>query len=795
MASSGCAANGRNWRLRDETALIVGVLFVLLIATSFESVVWGAIAEVDGQPSQEAGAASANAFDAKVQYREHVEPLLEKYCYACHGYGAAEGGRTLDAFASDEARQGDRDLWWAVLKNVRAGMMPPAGEEQPTSAERDIITEWVKRGVFEIDPNDPDPGRVTLRRLNRVEYRHTIRDLMGVEFDTNEHFLPDDAGYGFDNIGDVQTVSPLLLEKYLQAAETIVGRAIPLETAPDTKSPAYRRFFPEGPAPDDPSQRAAYARRILTDFVAKAYRRPADEATIDRLLEIAAQAEASADQGFEAGISRAMVAVLASPRFLFRVEAPSTEDANARFPKIDEYALAARLSYFLWSTMPDEELFQLAGAGQLRANLDQQVERMLKDRRSKRLVENFVGQWLRSRDVQNVYLNPEAALGLRGLQRAQRERREAHRAFKKSTKQQIAKLEQERKTLEEQLANRKQGEAAGDAPTDKTDVDGNDDPSSNALRAQQEKRIAEIDGELSRIRAERDAADKRHNEAREQSLAEERALTEARDAFTGDLRRAMRRETEACFEYVMREDRSLRELIDADYSFLNEELARYYDIPGVEGDEMRKVALPEDSPRGGILTQGTLLIVTSNPTRTSPVKRGLHILENVLGAPPPPPPANLPPLEAAASEIKGREPTNRELLEIHRRDPLCHSCHARMDPLGLALENFNALGAWRDQENHRPIDATGELPTGETFDNIGELKRILAENHVKDFYRCLTEKLLTYALGRGLEYYDEHTIDQIVDRLDENDGKFSALLMGIIESPPFQRQRRAESGT
>jgi hypothetical protein len=226
---------------------------------------------------------------------------------------------------------------------------------------------------------------------------------------------------------------------------------------------------------------------------------------------------------------------------------------------------------------------------------------------------------------------------------------------------------------------------------------------------------------------------------------------------------------------------------------LNETLAQHYGIDGVSGPEVRKVKLPEGSPRGGVLGQGTFLAVTSNPTRTSPVKRGLYILDNILGSPPPPPPPNIPTLEAAGDEIKGHAPTVRELQEAHRRDPLCHSCHARMDPLGLALENFNALGMWRDEENDRPIDASGELVTGESFSGIRELKSILKESHRLDFYRCLAEKMLIYALGRGLDYYDEHTVDQIVTRLDENDGRFSALVMGIVESAPFQKQRRAES--
>jgi len=239
----------------------------------------------------------------------------------------------------------------------------------------------------------------------------------------------------------------------------------------------------------------------------------------------------------------------------------------------------------------------------------------------------------------------------------------------------------------------------------------------------------------------------------------------------------------------MREDRSVLELLDCDYAFLNSRLAKQYGVGGVSGGEIRKVTLPKDSPRGGLLTQGTMLTVTSNPTRTSPVKRGHYILDNILGTPAPPAPPSVPDLEESRKEFKDREPTVRELMEIHRRKPLCSSCHSRMDPLGMALENFNALGIWREKEGDQPIDASGKLITGEAFTDIRDLKVTLKEKHRLDFYRCLTEKLLTYALGRGLEYYDTQTLDQIVDRLDKDEGRCSNLLLGIIESAPFQKQR------
>ncbi len=339
-----------------------------------------------------------------------------------------EGGQAFDAFKSDKDLVGDIKLWLAVLRNVRSGVMPPPGEEKPGEGERRRLFEWIERDVFGADPADPDPGRGTLRRLNRVEYRNTIRDLTGVDYETSSEFPPDDAGYGFDNIGDAMSVSPLLLEKYLNAARAIAAKAVPAAGAADTKAPSpFPLPMGEG---FDAAQREAAAREFLNAFVRRAYRRPADGRTIDRLVAVAKGVYSAPEQSFESGIETAMVAVLASPRFLFRVDEPAANAGNAPHPLVDEFALASRLSYFLWSTMPDEELLKLAERDELRANLAAQVERMLKDPRSAALAENFAGQWLRARDIEHTDIDPLAAMGLqqdfvkaeRGIQQLRRER-------------------------------------------------------------------------------------------------------------------------------------------------------------------------------------------------------------------------------------------------------------------------------------------------------------------------------------------------------------------------------------
>jgi hypothetical protein len=802
------------------------------------------------------------------QFHKSIEPILTQFCFDCHGAGSKRGGISFDQFPSDAVLLENRDLWWRALKMLRAGIMPPKSKPRPDAEQIDLIAQWVKTAVFHIDPKDPDPGQVTVHRLNRVEYRNTIRDLMGVDFNTEIEFPADDAGHGFDNIADVLSMSPLLLEKYVAAARTIVDKAVPKASrmVAETKIPGqqfhaadekpsgpspktgdgpailsyykpatvtyshhskhagryqlrldltgnekyvdgvfdynkcrltfsvdgtklhdqefsrqggtafhfefdqewkagdhelkielqpltpeekqtrsltlrlvsvtvrgplekehwvapgnYKRFFPQA-VPEDPEQRRKYARDLLKTFATRAFRRPVDDETVTRLARLAESVYTQKDRTFEAGIDQAMTVVLASPRFLFREEGAVTGDSTSH-PLIDEYSLASRMSYFLWSTMPDAELFQLASQHQLRANLKAQVSRMLADSRSSEFVRNFTGQWLQARDIESVEINARAV---------------------------ITRDEPRDPNAEKQRARVRE-----------------------LFRKPQDKLTDDEKKELDKMRAAFRANFRRF----------------AQFELNRELRQAMRRETEMAFEHVLKEDRSLLELIDSDYTFLNERLAKHYGIEGVKGEEMRLVKLPADSPRGGILTQGTMLATTSNPDRTSPVKRGVFILDNILGTPPPPPPPDIPALEDAVAGIKGPPPTLRETLKLHRSAALCASCHNRMDPLGLAFENFNALGRWRDKDSNQPIEAAGQLITGESYKNIKEFKQILVKSHSRDFYRCLTEKMLTYALGRGLDYYDVETVDVIVERIEKNDGRFSAILAGIIESAPFQKRR------
>ena len=819
--------------------------------------------------------AFADELPGATEFHKEIKPILTQYCSDCHADGMSKGGFAFDSFTNDLALLDDRTIWLHVLKNLRAGLMPPQKKDQPTEQEKTRVEQWIKQAVFEANPENPDPGRVTIRRLNRVEYHNSIRDLLGVDFDTDSAFPPDDTGNGFDNIGDVLTLPPMLLEKYVVAANQIVSEAVPAVSRimPETvvagrqfqgggdpiilrgggggmRQPAglslsyyqpaavsntfkaaytgkyqlavslmvnekyvdnvfdynkcrlifrvdgkelmredysweggkpyhynydaywlagnhvlafelqplttneqtrtlsmqissvkisgpmaqehwvtpkdYAKFFPRK-IPEDAEARRVYARELLGGFARRAFRRPPEDRTLDRLVGLSESIYSQPGKTFESGVAQGMVAILSSPRFLFLEEhAEKTADAGG-YPLVDEFSLASRLSYFLWSTMPDETLYQLAATGQLRKNLNAQVERMLKDPRSGAFVKDFVGQWLRTRDIDTIPIEARSVL-------AREEKFDPDAAHKRQRFREL-----------------------------------NDKP--GQLTPEERDEMAKIRETFRRFNRQGPRAD-----------------------LTGVMRSAMRAETEKSFDYILRYDRSLLELLDSDYTFLNESLARHYGITNVVGDEMRLVKLPPDSPRGGILTQGSMLAVTSNPTRTSPVKRGVFILDNILGTPPPPPPPNIPQLEDAAKNLTNRAPSLRETLAMHRQNALCSSCHNRMDPLGLALENFNAMGMWRSQEFGDPIDATGTLITGESFKDIRELKHILVTKHSRDFYTTVTEKLLIYALGRGLDYYDVETVDEIVARIEKADGKVSALISGVVESAPFQKTRLLDDG-
>ena len=789
--------------------------FRLVGAAVGTAAVWGALGV--GMP-----AAAGQAAPALADQRR----LLDRYCVACHNDRLETGGLSLEAVDVTDVA-GDAALWEKVVAKLRAGAMPPQPRPRPEPAAYDAFRTWLETELDRAAAARPRPGRTeALHRLSRIEYRNVVRDLLGLDVDVSDLLPADDTSYGFDNIAGVLGVSPTLMERYLAAARKIarlavgspvpspiaetfrvasdqgqddhvaglpfgtrgglvvdfnfpedaeyvisavpdgplyiephqlevtldgerlevftVGRALepgqrrsqyaeadarevrvrvgagphrvgaaflrktaaeqertrklyerpftgegsgadsryqpylerltiagPFESRggrPLVDTPSRARIFTCEPG-DDAASAAACASDILSSLARRAFRRPVADEDVDRLLDFYRQGAATG--GFDGGIELALRRLLVSPEFLFRV----VEDPPGLPPgtvyALSDLELASRLSFFLWSSIPDDELLDTAVRGELRdpAVLEAQTRRMLDDPRAEALVTNFAGQWLSLR---------------------------------------------------------------------------------NAAAVQPDEDLFPDFGE--------------------------------------DLRQGFRRETELLFDAVLREDRSVVELLSADYTFINERLALHYGIPGVRGSRFRRVAL-DDPERGGLLGHGSILTVTSHANRTSPVVRGKWVLENILGTPPPPPPADVPALEATTA---GRTLTMREAMEQHRANPVCASCHRVMDPLGLALEPFDAVGRRRTPNQTRvPMDLTGVLPDGTVFDGPAGLKAALLARPER-FVATVTEKLLTYAVGRGMEHYDAPAVRAVTRAAAEDDYRLTTLILGVVKSTPF-RMRSTES--
>lgn len=596
--------------------------------------------------------------DPETDYLASIQPILARHCFDCHSDGIRKGGVEFDAHRDLDTLFADRDLWAKVRDQIDFHLMPPPDDPQPTPEERQALVSWIDNRIFWVDPANPDPGVVTMRRLNRAEYHNTIRDLLGVEIDTPTLLPPDDSGYGFDNIGDVLTVSAAHVERYHSAAATALDAALVAGSA------SHTRLIPPRPHGQDVR---AWATGVLENFALRAFRRPPETDEIERYL---GRVDAAIERGEEPalGLRDAFEVMLVSPWFLFRGELSGKDPIDDQVDKvlIDEFALASRLSYFLWSSMPDDRLLGLAGRGQLRASLDDEIARMLASPKADALVSDFAGQWLQLRDV--------------------------------------------------------------------------------PLLAPDLKRFPDFDAVL--------ATD-------------------------------MRRETEELIKLVLRENLPVHTLISADFTFVNERLARHYGIPDVHGDGFRRVALAPE--RRGILGHASILTLTSYPTRTSPVLRGKYILETILDTPPPPPPQNIPPLESATADAGAA--SLRAELERHRADPNCSSCHALIDPLGFGLESFDATGRFRASDNNLPIDTSGKLLDGTTFAGPAELLDILATGYEDRFLHSITSRMLTYALGRGLTPLDRPAIDAVKTKARENDTRIIPLIRAVIHSVPFQYRR------
>lgn len=639
------------------------------------------------------GTCLAIAFCGQAAHAETTPPaplaaeateFLQTHCLKCHQGERPKAKLDLTKLQTVQSLTADAKRWSRIVKRVEAGEMPPVGSPQPPAEARDKFLDEIKRALHAaICEAGPQPGPAPVRRLNRTQYMATLRDLLGIQASLQE-LLPEDGagGEGFDNAAETLFLSPLHAEKYLEAARAALdygakdprSRRVFLTSKPPSPGGAVsnstqRRFRREEAAaePKEP-ETPENARVILERFVPRAFRRPAQDGEVDQYFVLFEAAQQRGDS-YESALLFAMRAILISPHFLFRIEQPNPDPQ----PKlVNDYELAARLSYFLWASLPDEDLMKLAAEGKLNQPdvLREQVARMLKDRKTRESVESFVEQWLGTREL---------------------------------------------------------------------------------------GRNVKPDRESSR--------------------------------YTNELEWALKQEPVLFFQYLLTENRPLLDLLDANYTFLDSKLVRHYRLNIKDTkQQLLRYDLPEDSHRGGLLGMAGVLTVTSLPHRTSPVLRGKWVKETLLGSPPPPPPPNIPPLDDQKSTATSQ--TIRELLEQHRQNPACASCHDSIDPIGFGLENYDLLGRWRTEEAGKPIDSQGELPGGTKFDGPQELKQVLLARK-DEFIRHLTTKMLGYALGRGLTIEDQCTVDEIVAKVKASEYRSQALIAEIVCSVPF-RYRASE---
>ena len=611
--------------------------------------------------------------DKAVSYERQIQPLLKKYCVECHSGDKPKGDVVLAFKDENEVKAkaaSDKDFWGKVVDMLGAKDMPPKrAKAKPTDAERAFLVGWVQSDLVAPYARRGAGQVAKVRRLTRAEYANTVRDLFYFDDFKADDLPPDELGYGFDNIADLMTISPNHLELYLKTAEQAIAQLD--KTA--KPSPNWAKKDKTYWEPDDGvflpiknvelrfNNNQKRVRIVLEKFLPRAYRRPVKPEEIDRLLSFAQLSLTQEGESFirPKSVYAPLRAVLSSPYFLYRVE----QDPAEGTAPINEYELASRLSYFLWSSMPDDELFELAGKNQLRAHQEEQVRRMLKDPKARALTQGFAEQWLHLAALKNASPDPKLF-----------------------------------------------------------------------------------------------------------------------PEFDESLRQSMREETRRFVAHVIEEDRSVMDFLDADYTFLNERVAKHYGIEGVSGEEFRMVKLDPAQRRGGLLTQGSILTLSSPPTRTSPVKRGVWILETLFNEHPAPPPVNVPPLEAQA--VTG---TVRKILEAHRSNPQCAGCHAKIDPYGLALENFNAIGAWRAEDHGAKIDVSSKLPNGKSYRDLSEFRGRLREKK-DDFRKALVEKVLIYALGRGLEYADQKAVKAICSSASAKQDRFSGVVLAVVENDLFQKR-------
>lgn len=743
---------------------------------------------------------------AALDFVKDVNPFIKKHCARCHNKDKKSSEVILDQFENADSVTTQRKIWLSFLEMLEGEEMPPEDEPQPTGEERAAIVGWIKQELANFDcAKISDPGRVTIRRLNRVEYNNTIRDLLGVDFQPAADFPSDDVGYGFDNIGDVLSISPLLMEKYLSAAEKIVEAAVWAEDpylAPLKTYDAAKVEQTGGGGVRGSRQRALNSTgEVFTehDFSVSGEYLLVCEAFGQQAGPDPAKMEMRLD-----GEKQKVVNVTASE------EVPGTYEVRIKVEAGKHRVAVAFLNDYF---QPKHEDPKLRGDRNLVINqlsiqgpIETQPRELSEIHRGIVFCQPSqdkdaiacVGEILQ-RFTSRAFRRPPTDVELLGLTKLSRRVLEEGGTFEQSLRVAL-----EAVLVSPQFLFRIERDDKKDDPKAVRDLKDYelaarlsywmwssmpDEKLFELARTGELSKPLVLEAQVKRMLADPKSVALVENFAGQwlqlRSLSEIAPDAKVFPEFDNELRTAMRKETELFFAAAIREDLSVLDFLDADFTFLNERLAKHYGMAGVEGPEFRRVSL-QGTQRAGLLTHASILTITSNPTRTSPVKRGKWILENILATPPPPPPPMVDPLpEDDAAVASG---SLRKRLEIHRTNPVCASCHEKMDPLGFGFENFDAIGRWRTKDAGFDIDPAGTLPDGKTFGGPNQLLAILKAKKA-DFCRCLTEKMLTYALGRGLEYYDKCAVDSITLVMAKNDYKFSTLCLEIVKSEPFRKRR------
>ncbi len=814
-------ATARSWiRQRLSSRLTWGVsgaslalmCLLLMVAATFRSGPKTSHAAQEPEaaattPQQAAERQATRTAAIVADYNQHVKPFLQKYCIDCHDIESQEAGLAFDKLPPSADSTHDREVWKKTLAMLEVGAMPPADHDpQPAKAELDRVISWIGDSLLPVDCEIVrDPGRVTIRRLNRAEYNNTIRDLVGVDFRPADDFPSDDVGYGFDNIGDVLSLPPLLLEKYLDAAEQITAKAI----IPDPDALRKQHF----PVAELQSGNASRRNGELWLNSSGSITAPIRVRTEGRY---ALRAEALATQ---AGPDLAKLEFRIDGKKVDTVEVRGHRkrgvyEVTAKVPRGAKRLEAAFVNdyYMPEAKNPNQRdrnlgvvWLELEGPlGVEDGGLPESHRRLITARPDKdRSVEDAAEQVLKPfatrafrrpvtiDELQSFvrlvkFVVDQEETYERGIQVAvQAILVSPHFLFRIETDRQPDNPDAVHEVTDYQLASRLSYFLWSSMP----------DQELFDLASRGELRQPEVlRKQVQRMLADDRATALVDNFASQwlnlRMLDEHEPDKTTFKQFSDELKQDMRRETELFFEEVMRKDRSILDFLTARYTFVNERLANHYGMPGVKGNNFRRVELTGNR-RIGVLTHASILTLTAYPTRTSPVIRGKWILENILGTPPPPPPPDVPVLEVAQQESP--EASLREQLVLHRTDPNCASCHKVMDPLGFGFENFDAIGRWREKDGKHPIDASGELPGGAKFSGPVELVNLLIKRQ-DDFARALSEKMLTYALGRGLEHYDQCAVQEIARTLKQDDYRFSTLVLEIVQSDPFLKRRGDDGG-